>query len=219
MQIAGTSGSYQGGGLADLLNLLQSQAAGATGQYTPSGSSSATAAAANTSAPPTGAAQTGSTASTQFSTETLAALLQAQQPQTDPATSIANQLITDLGGGTSGSLSLSQVETALTGSSGASSANTAVAAEFAKLDTNGDGQLSSSELASGLQALQQAQQSSGGHHHHHHHVEASSSDAGAAASTASASPTTATPGASTTTTASATTTAAATATPGVSTTA
>jgi hypothetical protein len=111
--------------------------------------------------------------------------LQAQSGQTNPATAIADQVINTLNpGGTS--LSLSQVETALTGSSASSPANTALASAFSQLDTNGDGQLSASELAAGVEALQQAD-GGGHHHHHHHHAEASSSTDATASTTATTS--------------------------------
>jgi hypothetical protein len=190
MQVPGTSGSYGDSSLQSLLALLQSQAADSAGQYSPSGSSSTSTSSSSTTV--AASTPTSSSASTQFATDTLSALLQAQGGQTNTATQIADQVINTLNpGGTS--LSLSQVETALTGSSASSSANTALAAAFSQLDTNGDGQLSASELARGVENLAQDQSTQGasGHHHHHHHggapssTDASSSSASSSASTSS----------------------------------
>ncbi len=184
MQVSGTSGVYGDSNLQSLLALLQSQAASSAGQYSPSGSSSITTSSSSSTAG-SASTPTSGAASSQFATETLSALLQAQSGQTNPATAIADQVINTLNpGGTS--LSLSQVETALTGSSASSPANTALASAFSQLDTNGDGQLSASELAAGVEALQQAD-GGGHHHHHHHHAEASSSTDATASTTATTS--------------------------------
>jgi Ca2+-binding EF-hand superfamily protein len=79
-------------------------------------------------------------------------------------TTLSNDLIDSLGG-SNGQISLSQWDTALTGDSTSSSASTDAASSsssssdsaesqlFASLDTNGDGTLTASELASALQSF------------------------------------------------------------------
>jgi EF-hand domain len=143
---------------------------------------------------PAGATATGSAASTplglapssQFASSALSALISAQesQPQNEAA-----GIIQALNPNGNGSLSLGQVEQALTGSPSASSSpqQLAIAGAFAQLDANGDGQLSQSELAQALTALQSSDPSPGmsGHHHRHHHLAAAGAD-GAQSSTASA---------------------------------
>lgn len=105
---------------------------------------------------------TGGTGSALLSSSALSWLINAQQAS---PTGQANAIIQSVGGGSS-SLSLQQVASA-TGQS-----TDAIQAAFASIDTNGDGQISASELATALsQAEQQGQVSvpSFGHHHHHHH--------------------------------------------------
>jgi hypothetical protein len=147
-----------------------------TGQNLPAG---ATASATST---PLGLAP-----SSQFAAGALSALISAQasQPQSEAA-----GIIQALNPNGNGSLSLGQVEQALTGSPSASSSpqQLAIAGAFAQLDTNGDGQLSQTELAQALTSLQSSDPSQGmaGHHHRHHHLAAADDAGGAQSSTASA---------------------------------
>ncbi len=66
-----------------------------------------------------------------------------------------------------GSLSLSELQSALAGDSTSSTASSALSTAFAALDTNGDGELSTSELAAGLDQAAQAAgpPPAGGPHH------------------------------------------------------
>jgi hypothetical protein len=112
-----------------------------------------------------------STPSSQFASGILSALVAAQQSPPSAQT-LAGQIISAINPGGNDSLSLGQVEQSLTGSSATTSPQQlAIANAFAQLDTNGDGSLSQSELATALQSLQQSDplQGMGGHHHHHHH--------------------------------------------------
>lgn len=136
--------------------------------------------------------------SQKFSADVLQTLLSAQTSQSSQPTAsdLANALIKGLDQNGDGSLSLSEVQQALQGSTGqtsqtnASTSNDPLAQAFAALDTNGDGQLSASELAAGLEKLAQDQSASAStaphHHHHHHPAEAAQQpDSPAAATSAS----------------------------------
>src|SRR5262249_9644004 len=73
-----------------------------------------------------------------------------------------------------GQLSLSEVENALgasggTGSSSSADATGGLASAFAQVDANGDGELSSGELANTLNQTTGPGQVSGHHGHHRHH--------------------------------------------------
>jgi hypothetical protein len=100
-----------------------------------------------------------------FSQDTLASLTSNQTSETGSSTTLdtaANALASNLISkfGQNGSLSLSDIEAAL-GSSGAAASgasssdanNSNLASAFSTLDTNGDGELSSSELAQGLENM------------------------------------------------------------------
>jgi len=117
----------------------------------------------------------------QFTSNVLGALLAAQE--TTPQ-SMAGDIISALNpGGTS--LSLGRAEQALTGSASSSTSPQAlgIASAFSQLDTNGDGQVSQSELATALQSLpSDARQGIFHHHRHHHRLDAATSDATAQAS-------------------------------------
>ncbi len=124
-----------------------------------------------------------------FSGSTLSALTSAQEggasywrQQID--SDVANQMISQMDTDGDGSLSLSEVQNALGGSSGATSSGGAtsgststatvstmdgLSSAFASVDTNGDGQLSQSELTNALNQLQGSGQAQGHHGHHHHH--------------------------------------------------
>jgi len=122
--------------------------------------------------------------SSQFSSGVLSALLAAQAAPT-PQTEAAN-IIASLNPGGDGTLSLGQVEQALTGSSSTTSPQQlAIANAFSSL-TGGSGALTQQELASALQSLQQNAPAAGfgGHHHHHHHLDASIGNDGSASTTA-----------------------------------
>ena len=105
----------------------------------------------------------------------MATLISAQS-EGSLADKAASSLIGALDGDKSGSLSLTEVQSALLGeapaagaSDAASSVSARIAQGFAKLDTNGDGQLGADELASAMRTLEQRAASSVGRHHHHHH--------------------------------------------------
>jgi Ca2+-binding EF-hand superfamily protein len=139
-------------------------------------------AAGNAGRPPSPPIGSGGVAS-QFAGGALSALLSTQNSTStlgvsSLATSAASQLISAFG--SNGELSLSQLQGALSGT-GAAAATSSVAATslsgvFSALDTNGDGELSVSELASGLQ---NALGSAGGPHRgaHHGHPPATSDTA------------------------------------------
>ncbi len=158
------------------------QTAAATAETTDTASAVSTALSTptdpSTTSPPTGAP---SAPSNQFAPDTLIALISAQA---SPPTSdqVAQGLISALDMDGSGSLSLSEISSALSDPSAGAAANATAAsglsAAFAKMDTNGDGQLSAGELSAALSTAAQeasaqgqagAQGAGGGHHHHHHH--------------------------------------------------
>jgi len=137
------------------------------------------------------------TPSSQFASNILSALMSAQTQPNDQT--IAGQIISAINPNGNGSLDLSQVEQALTGSSASTSPQQqSIASAFAQLDTNGDGSLSQGELASALQSLQQDDPTqsaggTGGHHHHHHHMQAeTAADSTSTSSTAATSATSST---------------------------
>jgi mucin-2 len=154
-----------------------------------------------------------------FSGQTLGALTSAQEGASNLRQAIdalvANQLVSQLG--SNGELSLAQVENALgvsggtasgssaTGSSAPSSTSSntvstldGLAAAFASVDTNGDGQLSADELANALNQMTGPGQTPGHHGHHHHHVDNDGDDGAANALASTGSASTTSPGTSTT---------------------
>lgn len=146
------------------------------GQDLPSPNATATSTSGTTAAQPTSAPN-----ATQFVSDTLASLLSAQEGPPS-ASSVASQIMQVADTDGDGSLSLSEVETALGQSSGADSTSGAdsstggLAQAFSQIDTNGDGEISQQELTNALQAQsgsQGAQGPQGGpqgaHHGHHHH--------------------------------------------------
>jgi hypothetical protein len=165
--------------IASLFQELQSLASGSatsssfgaqmTGQNLPTPASGAS------STSSLGASPLAATPSSQFASDLLSALVSAQQSPPSAQT-IAGQIISAINPNGNGSLSLSQVEQSLTGSSATTSPQQqAIAGAYAQLDANGDGSLSQGELASALQSLQQQSdptQAMAGHHHHHHHMQA-----------------------------------------------
>ena len=158
-----------------------------TGQNLPT----ITSAASSTSS--LGASPLSTTPSSQFASNILSALLSTQEAPPS-AQSLASQIIGAINPGGNGSLSLAQVEQSLTGSSATTSPEQlSIANAFAKLDTNGDGALSQSELAAALQSTQQSDplQGLGGHHHHHHHHIDDQNASATSASTSSSTSTTA----------------------------
>jgi hypothetical protein len=171
--------------LQQMLSSLQTDISSLTGQFStdPTSSSanstgsttSSTNAAATTAA--TTASSASSTPSAQFANDTLSALIQSQNQPDNWATNAANSIIS--ADGSNGEISLAQVTGAL-GSSGSTETSAQISSAFNALDTNGDGQLSATELASALQEMQNQGQTQGvGGHHHHHHMSApqsSSSD-------------------------------------------
>lgn len=159
MNIPTNSGGYGDPGLLALQRLLQpdpTQAAGQNVQGADSdgdGDSGGGPSAAPPPAPP---------GQSQLADRTLSTLvdLQASPPS---ASDVASTLLGAFDADQNGSLSLDEVQTAL-----AKMGDTADASKvkdaFAKLDANGDGQLSADELATAIQAHQKA-----GHAHHGHH--------------------------------------------------
>ena len=170
--------------LQQLLSTLQLDMSTGSGQTSPTDATDQATTAPASSPKPAGSA------SSQFSTDTLSALLAAQEGPPS-ASSVASNMIGSLDTNGDGSLSLDEVEQALNGgsTSSTSTSTTAEAQAFAKLDTNGDGELSADELTAALNTMQQdqTQQSQGHHggHHHHHHVD-SSADASATTTSTSA---------------------------------
>ncbi len=174
MQISSTPTAYGGNEAQRLLNMLLKQQPPRTGQDLPSGDSTTPAAA------PAANTQTTAPSATQFASNTLASLLSAQEAPPSPA-DVAAKVIKAVDTNGDGSLSLSEVETALglnstSGSdttSGASSNSgaDALSPAFGKIDANGDGQISADELTNALQAQNSDQGAQGvhrGRHHHHH---------------------------------------------------
>jgi Ca2+-binding EF-hand superfamily protein len=166
MQISSTPTAYGGGEAQRLLNMLLQPQAPPAGQDLPGSSPAAsTTASTATSAPPPPSAPSVA----QFASDTLASLLTAQEaPPT--ASSVAAKVIGAADTNGDGSLSLSEVETALgqdttTGAEASSGAN-ALSQAFSSVDANGDGQISADELTNALQAQKGSQ---GAHHHHHAH--------------------------------------------------
>ena len=143
--------------------------------------------------PTSGASSTSSAAATplslapssQFASGALSALLAAQATPT-PQTLAAN-IISTLNPGGDGTLSLGQVEQALTGSSSTTSPQQLAIANAFNSMTGGSGALTQNELASALQSLQHSGPAAwfGGHHHHHHHLDASSGTGASTSSTTS----------------------------------
>ena len=120
----------------------------------------------------------GSTPSQQFSSDLLATLISAQAAPPS-ASSVAGKLISNLDANGDGTLSLSEIENALSNGASAQTASAATASltsGFNKIDANGDGQISQTELATALQTLVQDAQSLGGPRHHHHHHPAGDGD-------------------------------------------
>ncbi len=181
MQISSNSNAYDMSEVQRLLASLTSQNATSSGQDLPSATSGAN---GPPDGPPPGPPPGGdSQASSRFAANTLSSLLGVQQ---DPASSLATSLIGQADTDGDGSLSLSEIEKAISGgdstgtaastsSTGASSTDP-LAAAFAKLDTDGDGKLSSSELTSAIKA----------HHGHHHHHQPQGTDASTATATTAA---------------------------------
>ena len=135
----------------------------------------------------------GSTPSQQFSSDLLATLIAAQAAPPS-ASSVAGKLISNLDADGDGSLSLSEIEKALSNGASAqtSSATTAsLTSGFNKIDANGDGQISQTELTTALQALVQDAQSQGGVRRHHHHHPSGDADQAQAQTSSSAGSTTA----------------------------
>jgi hypothetical protein len=181
--------------VASLFQQMQSMASGAfagasfgaqmTGQNLPTIGASGSSSSSSLASSPLSA-----TPSSQFASNILSALLAAQQAPPSAQT-LAGQVISAINPGGNGSLSLGQVEQALTGSSATTSPQQlSIANAFGQLDANGDGSLSQTELATALQSLQQSDplQGAGGHHHHHHHhmqAESAPDSTSATSSTAS----------------------------------
>jgi Ca2+-binding EF-hand superfamily protein len=188
MQISSTPTAYGGSEAQRLLNMLLQQPQPAAGQDLPGADSST---GSTTPTPtPTATAQTTTLSSAQFASDTLSSLLSAQEAPPS-ASDVAAKIISAADTNGDGSLSLSEIETAI-GAGTTSGSNTAagtdpLAAAFSKLDTNGDGQVSASELTNALSAQNAAQNGAqgpqGAHHHHHAHGGGGSGGASGASST------------------------------------
>jgi len=240
MQVQANSMQYIYAQMQALMGSLASEVAGIAppdGQDLPTGSanssSSSTTAAATTAPPPAP-----TTPSSQFSSGLLSSLISLQS--NPPSVSdVANAVISSVDTNGDGEISLSEFENALGGGSSntastssasssasssaastASAEDTVLAAGFAKLDTNGDGEISASELTTEIQkALQSTQsgadqtsQTEGAHHHHgghHHHMEGSDPTSTDSTDTASSGGSTTTAGSSSSTGTGATTSTAA----------
>ena len=163
MQISSTPTAYGGSEAQRLLNMLLQPQAAAAGQDLPGAATAAATTTATTAAAPT---PTSSPSAAQFTSDTLASLLSAQEAPPSAA-DVAAKVISTADTNGDGSLSLTEVETALGGdtTSGAS----AVGQAFSAIDTNGDGQISAGELTNALDAQNSAQGAQGAHHGHHHH--------------------------------------------------
>ena len=150
---------------------LQSTAATATSAASGSADSSQSATAA-AAADPQSLNAASALPSNQFAPDLLSALISAQSA---PPTSaqVAKGLISTLDGNGDGSLSLSEITSALSQTTGstAGGGTSGLSAAFAKIDANGDGTLSADELAAALDTAVQDAQTQGPqrHHHHHHH--------------------------------------------------
>lgn len=112
----------------------------------------------------------------------------ASQGTSADFSAIANELMSTMDTNKSGSIDkaeFSQAAQALAKNSNNSSSSN-VDTAFAKMDTNGDGQISSDEM---LAAMKQASsQTQGKHHHgHHHHTDTSASTSNAQSSQSSSS--------------------------------
>lgn len=173
----------------NLISALASQVAGTSQAAGTAASGSANAAAdAATDATTTSSSTTGATPAVSapvtppapqtnpFATDMMAVLLQAQSQQS-MASQAATGLIGALDTNGDGSLSLSEVDQAMskTGLTPASTdaSTSPFAKAFGKMDTNGDGQLSGSELTAALQTLEQtaAAGMTAPHRHHHHRTD------------------------------------------------
>lgn len=158
MNISSSSMSYLAMGLERLL----SGAASGAGQSAPTGQEAPS---SGEGGGVTAAASPATPASfTPFAGGMMSGLLDLQQAPPSSSDAAA-QLISSKDTDADGQLSLAEVKTAVgDGTDAASGYTQSVESGFAKLDANGDGQLSASELASALDSAK----ASGGHHHHHH---------------------------------------------------
>lgn len=166
MTISAISGSAAASALQQLLSFLPSSSVSggqSGGQNQPGPANGAGGGAPP--GPPPGPPPSGGGPGSQFSGVTLSQLLSSQTGESSTSTasatslsswsdSTASQLVTQLGG-SNGEVSLSQIESALGLSSADSSDASSISSlttAFDQLDTNGDGELSTDELASALQS-------------------------------------------------------------------
>lgn len=179
MQISSNSTPYASSGVQRILASLLDQQGFNSGQDVQG------AASGQTSTPPLGPPPGGdSQASSRFTADTLSSLLSLQQDK-PTASDLASKLISSADTDGDGSLSFDEIKTALEGGSSSSTSATsstssttdtssidaALKAAIEKLDTNGDGKISSSELTSALENMKASH--SHGHHHHHQMADAS----------------------------------------------
>ena len=160
MQISSTPTAYGGQEAQRLLNMLLQQQGPPPGQDLP-GSASNPSSSATPAVPPTGGPN-----AAQFTSDTLASLLSAQEAP--PSSSdVAGKIIGVADTNGDGALSLNEVEQAL-GADTTSGAD-ALSQAFNSIDTNGDGQVDASELTNALDAQKGAQGAQAAHHGHHAH--------------------------------------------------
>lgn len=165
MQISSTPTAYGGGEAQRLLNMLLQQQAPSTGQDLPGADSATT---TSTAAQPTS-----NTSAAQFTSNTLASLLSAQEAPPSSA-GVAAKVISTADTNGDGTLSLSEIESALGADTTVSGSDTtsgasALGKAFASIDTNGDGQIGADELTTALDAQKGAQGAHHGRHAHHAH--------------------------------------------------
>ena len=175
--------------IQQLMELARANAIQAEGAQAASSTQSTPETQDGPSSTPAATPASGTTPSDMFSGSTLSALTSAQEggasywrQQID--SDVANQMISQLDTDGDGSLSLSEVQNALGGSSGTTSSGGAtsgststatvstmdgLSSAFASLDTNGDGKLSADELTNALNQMQGSGQAQAHHGHHHHH--------------------------------------------------
>ena len=160
MSISANSIGSAASAIQELIKALQNQTVSAGQDVPDSGVDS-------TSAPPPGPppgpppAKADDSASSQFASGTLTALL-ASQTTPPSASDLASKLIGQVDSDGDGSLSLAEIEKTL-GQDSSSSASS-LSGAFSQLDANGDGVLSADELTQGLQTMFTKH---AGHHHHH----------------------------------------------------
>lgn len=178
--------------LQQMFGTLQNDLSSLTGQFgaeaigssaNTTGSSDSIFGTSSSGSSTSGSSPAPSTPSTQFASDTLSALIGTQTQSGGWASNEASNILS--ADGSNGEISLAQVTSAMQ-SMGSTDSTSQITSAFNQMDTNGDGELSQSELTSALQQMQQSQGGGGGHHHHHR----VSGSSGASSSSTSSSTTT-----------------------------